>query len=332
MIEIEGVTFLEDIYNILIRLRKDLRKQRIHYLSTIKKGRDNIQITCPKHSGGLEKRASCGVSTKEIKRFGKIYPAGTVNCFTCGYITDLPGLISFCFGKDDQGYFGFKWLVNTFGSVSSEDRKEIVIDIGRESNKNKENIFVSDEELDRYRYTHSYMYERKLTDKVINYFDVGYDQETNCLTFPVKNIDGKTVFIFRRSVSSKYFNIPEYVNKGDYLYGLYEINNNLFQIKEVWICEAILDALICWVRGKFAVALMQAIPTNRQIELLESIPVRKFVIGLDNDRAGSLGVERLGKQIKSKLLYRALIPAGKDLNDLSLDEFINLGESLLELA
>ena len=331
MIEIEGILFAEDVYEILLRLREEIRKQGIHYLSTIKPGRDNVQITCPKHSEGRERRASCGVTTKEVKRFGRVFPAGTVNCFTCGFVTDLPGLISHCFGRDDEGYFGFKWLVNTFGPSIPEERKEIVLNLDREKKKD-EGDFVTEEELDRYRFIHPYMYERKLTDRVISFFDVGYDDATNCITFPVRDERGRVVFIFRRSVSGRYFNIPKHVNKGDHLYGLYEVKNNLFQIEEVWICEGILDALNCWGAGIFAVALMQAIPTNKQIDLLNSIPVRKFVIALDNDKAGNMGAERIRDRVYDKLLYRAMLPAGKDVNDLSMEELLNLEEKLIGLT
>ena len=41
----------------------------------------------------------------------------------------------------------------------------------------KEVTYVSEEELESYRFYHPYMWERKLTPEVVDKFDIGYDKE-----------------------------------------------------------------------------------------------------------------------------------------------------------
>ena len=57
------------------------------------------------------------------------------------------------------------------------------------------------------------------------------------------------------------------------------------------------------------------------------MPNRKFVLGLDPDKAGNSGRRKLHEHLgKTKVITDLIIPQGKDINDLSLDEFKNLEE------
>lgn len=103
------------------------------------------------------------------------------------------------------------------------------------------------DELKSYDYIHPYMFKRRLTDEIINKFDVGYDPKTQALTFPVW-VDGRCLFVARRRVNYKRFDMPEIYPKP--IYGLDYLTTN-----EVIVCESILNALTCYVYGKEAVAL-----------------------------------------------------------------------------
>ena len=116
----------------------------------------------------------------------------------------------------------------------------------------------SEEELDSYRYFHPYMYKRKLTDEIIELFDVGYDKDfvlkskttgnemhLQCITFPVRDITGKTLFIARRCVNNKIFHYPEGVTKP--LYGIYELYQLPEFPKTVYVCESIIASLFIFV-------------------------------------------------------------------------------------
>lgn len=320
---------LADDLEVLNELKHQLARRGILRFNEFKVGPRNIQFNCPIHSDGQEKKPSCGISTVQIKDI----PPGTVHCFTCGYIATLEEMISHCFGRDDMGAYGREWLVKNFLTVSIENRKDIPLNVSRGSKVEKMS-YISEEELDSYRYYHPYMYKRKLTDEVIEKFDIGYDehfelkdkdgkvkQVLRCLTFPVRDKKGNTLFIARRSVDIKFFHYPEGVIKP--VYGLYELPDDA---KEIIICESILNALTCYVYGKPAVAL-NGLGTEYQYEQLKRLPARKFIIALDPDEAGQRATRKLRKALRgSKLVTQYEIPKGKDLNDLDEKEFENLAE------
>lgn len=252
----------------------------------------------------------------------------TGNCFACGETHSLPEVISHCLGHYDDmlGKYGWEWLVKNFLSVNIENRKDIDIDLSRNTNK-IEQTYVSEEILDTYRYTHPYMYERKLTDEVIERFDIGYDRTNDCITFPVRDISGKTLFVATRSTKVKFFNYPSGVEKP--VYGLYELYSlNRFPCA-VYICESMIDALTLWThKGKYAVAL-NGLGTSLQFKQLNEMPCREFIIATDNDEAGMKARLRIKKNLH-KLLSEVILPNGrKDINECAYEEIENMKEVLL---
>jgi DNA primase len=189
--------------------------------------------------------------------------------------------------------------------------------------------YVPEEELAKYRFTIPYMYERKLTDEIIEKFDIGFDanwipegkkKPIPCVTFPVRDIHGNTLFLCRRSVQGKIFNYPRGVTKP--VYGLYELPQN---VKTVVICESCFNALTSWRYGKPAVALLGT-GNPYQIQQLKQIGATSFILALDPDEAGQRGTEKLKRALKSVAMVYEMkgIPVGKDINDLTEDEFNNL--------
>ena len=252
-----------------------------------------------------------------------------------GYIVLLVGescsleqMISRVFGKDDLGQYGLTWLKNNFLGDILEDRY-INIDLDRKCPKtNSGASYVQENELQKYRYIHPYMYKRKLTNEVIYLFDIGYDKDTDCITFPIRDVDGNCLFVARRSVKGKYFNYPSKAEKP--VYGLYELEllwdkNNEYP-QEVYICESMIDALTLWGIGKYAVAL-NGLGTKQQIEELNKLPCRKFILATDNDLAGYRAREKLRKLIKNHIVTEIKIPHNKkDINDCTKEEIENLKE------
>ena len=293
---------------------------KIDLLKDIKDSEDNIMVTCPYHKNGQERRPSAGISKE----------TGIFHCFMCDTVKSLPEFISNCFGYDDYGVFGTQWLAKNFVTVAIEERKGVQLDFTRhishvDSVDHCNNRFVSEEELDSYRYIHPYMYERKLTDEIIEKFDIGYDKDTDCITFPVRNIYGNTLFVARRSVNSKYFNYPSGAEKP--LYGLYEIYSDpLFMPSEVIVCESMLDALYFWTIDKYAVA-MNGLGTELQFRQLRELPCRKLILATDNDSAGLKARERIRVNVKNKLITEYLFPENrKDANECTVEELMNLKE------
>lgn len=315
--KINDVEFNADCETIISELQTQLRLSGIELLQTVKSSGDDIMIQCPYHGNGQEKRPSAGIRKSD----------GIFHCFACGEIHTLAEVVSHCFDKDETGVFGWKWLLKNFGTVSVGERKDVQLDFGRADNFVHNNDYVTEEELSRYRYYHPYMYMRKLTDEIIECFDVGYDSNTNCITFPVRDVHGHTLFIARRSVNYKYFNYPKGIEKP--LYGLYELKQEArtIRIDEVIVCESMLDALTCWVYGKYAVAL-NGLGNELQFKQLRDLPCRKLILATDNDKAGQNARRRIRDNVKNKIITEYVLPLGKkDINDLTKTEF----DSMLEV-
>lgn len=323
---INDVQFNVELEDILTELISQLRSNGINLIHKQKNGPDHIQICCPYHNNGQEHRPSAGIRKED----------GIFHCFACGEVHSLPEVISYCFGHTDDvvGKFGWQWLLKNFATVKIEERKGIELDFTRNF-FNSPNLGISntitEEELDSYRYIHPYMYERGLTDEVIELFDIGYDSKTDCITFPIRDITGNTLFIARRSVKTKFFNYPEGVEKP--LYGLYELYHLyvdgfiISQIPndEVIVCESMFDALSFWTINKCAVAL-NGLGNELQFEQLRELPCRKIILATDMDESGLAARKRIRMNMQNtKIITEYFFPKGrKDANECTKEELMNL--------
>lgn len=321
--------------------------EKLESLGYIRLGRiinNYYQIYCPFHNDGNERKASCGVLMHEERRNGRRYPQGWVHCFTCGYAKTLPEAISDILKSKSVPKSGLDWLKENIPGFEPDLDIELLVptelmsDIQNQfaleyiQNATTGTIqFVSEEELTRYRYTVPYMYERKLTDELIEMFDVGVDMNwvppgrkkpVPCITFPVRDREGRTLFICRRSISGKLYNYPDEVVKP--VYGIDMIPPGC---KSVVICESILNAITSWKYGHPAVALLGT-GNAYQVQQLKELGVPEYVICMDGDEAGRKATNRLYKALKSTaMIWRIHMPDGKDLNDCEESEFESLYEA-----
>ncbi len=335
-----------ELSDIITELQSQLRLNGIQLLQKVRNTPKDIMIQCPYHGDGQERRPSAGLRKSD----------GQFHCFACGETHSLQEVISHCFGhyEDVLGSFGWKWLCKNFASVEVEERKDVELDfyragvstfssadclgdargqkehtktVGRagKSSASVGQIFVSEEELDRYRYTHPYWTKRGITDEqIIELFDLGYDKKTQCITMPVRDTSGRTLFIARRSVKTKFFNYPQGVEKP--LYGLFELRQLEEFPSEVIVCESMIDALTAWEYGSYAVA-MNGLGTELQFRQLRDLPCRKLILATDNDSAGMKARKKIRDKVKNKIITEYVFPEGrKDLNELSLSEFQALEE------
>lgn len=330
---INDTQFNVELEDVLQELISQLRANDIQLIQKYKDGPTHIQICCPYHNNGMERRPSAGIRKED----------GIFHCFACGEIHSLQEVISYCFGYTDDvlGKFGWQWLLKNFATVQVEERKDVTLDFHRDGEHTRDSNsvhYVTEEELDKYRYTHPYMYKRGLTDEVIEIFDIGYDSATESLTFPVRDVAGHTLFIARRSVKTKWFNYPEGVEKP--LYGLYELytyafsgvkNQPFWHIngvpQEVIVCESMLDALSFWTIGKYAVAL-NGLGNELQFKQLRELPCRKIILATDSDERGMAARKRIRENLHStKIITEYIFPKGrKDANECTKDELKNLLE------
>ena len=303
-----------------------------------KKNGDFYMIYCPIHSDGNERHPSCGVLLHDQYRAGKMYPEGWVHCFTCGWSKSLPDTIGEILRRRNMSGSGVDWLkqyVPNFDdsnfdfllpkSVVKKLNAQFALQAFADIANKVEDKFISEDELWGYRYTVPYMYDRKLNDEIIEKFDVGVDlhyvpygrkREVPCVTFPVRDRRGRTQFIVRRSIGGKSFYLPKDITKS--IYGLYELPSNA---KTVIIAESCFNVLTSYVYGVPALGLLGT-GSGSQLDVLKTLGVSEFVIGTDNDEAGDKGAHRIRKALSQVAIIRRMyLPDGKDINDLTKDEF-----------
>lgn len=312
MLIVDNKVIETPIKTIVDLLRQQLFLLHIDKLNTIEIKQNNIRCTCPIHKGGQERTPSCSILLEDKLDT----PAGTVHCFGCGYRASLVKFISDCLGIPFRE--AKEWLLGVSDFSLIENTRNLEPDLQSQflpsSNNWKE---ISIDELKQYDYVHEYMFKRKLTDEIIEKFEVGYDPKLDAITFPVY-VDGVCRLVCKRRVKFKRFDMPVINPKP--IYGLDYLTDN-----EVIVCESIINALTCWSYGKQAVALFGT-GSDWQIEQLNKIPQRHIVLALDGDEAGRKGTARLLKGLKDKIVTVLQIPDGKDINDLTKEEFDNLEE------
>lgn len=334
MIKLQDTIIQSDTQSVLDMLKFDLAQHGVDRFHIFRNNGENIQTNCPFHKGGQERKPSFGVNGEIDK----------CHCFSCGWAGTIEEMISELYGYQDEGKFGKRWLIKRFNTVEIETRPNIMEGFNGRNNitiRNNNDIHrfkqhiqgdksseqysgeITEEELDKYRYIHPYMYERKMDDRVIEIFDVGYDKETECITFPIRDKNGNCLFIARRSVNTKFFSYPQGVEKP--LYGLYE----LYQLdefpKEIYICESMIDAITIWTHcDKYAVAL-NGLGNDLQFSQLNNMPNRTFILATDNDSAGIKARIRLKKYITNKIIKEIILPSNrKDINECTYNEFENI--------
>lgn len=311
-------------------------------LRTLKISGDWYSCYCPFHADGNEKKPSFGILLADQYRNGRKYSAGFAHCFTCGYAKNLLEFVKDIFVAKDISESATSWLSNILPEFSEEDDSDLLLPLTTIQGLNAtyavdymnslikpKQEFVSEQELASYRYTVPYMYQRGLTDAIIDKYDIGYDAhhippgrkaELPCITFPVRDKDGNTLFFCRRSIEGKYFNYPRNVQKP--VYGIYELPKDC---KSVVVCESCFNALTCIKYGKPAVALLGT-SNSYQIQQLKELGVSEFILAFDPDEAGRRATAKLKKALKEVAIVWSYvgIPEGKDINDLDYETFINL--------
>lgn len=334
MLEVNGNIILTPIYQIILDLQAELRYNGSNLLHTVKppRGNGDIIVSCPVHHNGMEQHPSASITTKEKHKGDKVVPAGFLYCFSCKTKMSLDNLISYCFGKRDKGEFGRKWILDHYANFEIETRQSCFSKL-KEHTESKP-VYVSEEELEKYRFIHPYMYKRGLTDDLIERYDIGYQKDFKltedskpfeCITFPVRDINGNTLFVARRGIKHKIYHYNTGSEKP--LYGIYEVNKYHKNADTLYICESMLNAITLEkILGVPAIALLGT-GSSDQYAILRNLPYRHYVLCLDGDKAGFLGTSKLIKALQKThiLTVYKIKEEGKDINDLvtlERDEFM----------
>ena len=324
-------------------VEKILRKlEELQYVRLSRINGDYYTVYCPFHKDGQERKPSCGVLLREQYRGGQRYPAGWWHCFTCGAAKSMVDAVTEILKSKNIGKSGLDWLKENidgfepdaeFESLIPDDlmvnvNEKFAVDYIQKATNPINTSYVSEEELASYRFTVPYMYQRHLDDWAIDKYDIGFDanhippgrkKPLPCITFPVRDVNGNTLFFCRRSIEGKYFNYPQGVVKP--VYGLFELPKG---VKSIIICESCINAITASIFGYPAVALLGT-GNAYQIKQLRELGVNEFVICLDGDDAGNRGTSKLKKALSDvAIVWSIRMPSGKDVNDCTKSEFDEL--------
>lgn len=323
MIKLQDTIIQTDTQSVLDMLKFDLAQHGVDRFHIFRNNGENIQTNCPFHKNGQERKPSFGVNG-EIDR---------CHCFSCGWAGTIEEMISELYGYQDEGKFGKRWLIKRFNTVEIETRPNImegfnVRQIHSCNCTRRNNIcdseynrdcdrYIGELELDKYRYIHPYMYERGLTDEIIERFDIGYDRERKEITFPVRDIEGRCVFVAGRSVEQKFFRLPKGFDKPIYCADKFRVGT----YRTAYITESFLNCLTCWKYDKPAMAMIGT-GNQKQYEILNKLPVREYILAFDPDEAGRKATKRFKKYVHGKIIKELVYTDNRDINDLQ-EEFLN---------
>lgn len=295
-----------DIEEILDRLYLQCHEQ---YLHTRQRKTDYISITCPFHKSGQESHPSCSVYNRTDN--DKV-AYGTYHCFTCGESGPLYVLVAKvlnCSYEDAK-----TWLVENFSNVLTDRRP--VLNAFEEVEVPQ--TYLDESILEQYSYLHPYHFQRHLSEDIIKKFKVGWNPKTDSITMPVWDDKGRLVGIIERSTKSKFYHIPEYMDKPIYLLNYIKQNN----YTEVVVCESQINTLTCWTWGIPAIGLLGT-GSYEQYDILKRSGIRNYHLALDGDVGGELGTKRFIKNMPKDVMIDIIpIPQGKDVNDLTQEEFL----------
>lgn len=328
MIKLQDTIIQSDTQSILDMLKFDLAQHGVDRFHIFRNNGENVQTNCPFHKNGQERKPSFGVNGEIDK----------CHCFSCGWVGTIEEMISELYGYQDEGKFGKRWLIKRFNTVEIETRPNIMEGFNGRNNitiRNNNDIHrfkqhiqgdksteqysgeITEEELDKYRYIHPYMFERGLTDEIIERFDIGYDRERKEITFPVRDIEGRCVFVAGRSVKSKFFRLPKGMDKPIYCADKFRTGT----YRTAYITESFLNCLTCWKYDKPAMAMIGT-GNKKQYEILNKLPVREYILAFDPDEAGRKATERFRKNVHGKIIKELVYTDNRDINDLQ-EEFLN---------
>lgn len=308
MLQIGEVVISADVEDIVSQIQEDTGLLRdVNGLET------DVMCTCPIHKGGMEQTPSLGINKD----------SGVVHCFTCGYKGDIVTLVSDCYNISyNQAYMK---LVGHF--IYSGGR---VLDIGIDRDTTQSS-YIPYSTIAPYIEVNvpawNYLQGRGVNaSKLYNVFPIGYDKTTNSVVFYVRDLKSRYIGSKTRSIQGKRFTNAAGAKKSTYLYGAYELLHSAWQPEDpVWICESEIDALTIWSRGGYAVAIGGSHISNKQLQILKTLGVRRIIDGLDKDEAGREGWNNLCTYIKGVSTYNTKFPVNKkDINDLTDEEFNNI--------
>ena len=316
-LKIDNHIISKDITTILSLAKGEINNGKLNDI--MHKGNE-IAVTCPFHSNGMERKPSCFIYVGDDEQL----PWGTLHYFACGENGSLIKFLSRVF--DSNEYYVKGWLKRNFTErIDNIEHIDIGGAISFGKARSNDTTHVDESILDTFQKWHPYIERRHINRDIAERFDIRYDPSTESIVFPVRDRNGTLRFLTRRSVEGKVFHIDPSASKVVYL--LDEVFRNNY--RQVIVVESQINALVAYSYGFPAVALFGAGTTDAQMDELNHSPIFHYILMYDNDEAGRKGASRFKKLIRDDVLVDdILMPYGKDVADLSKDEFWNILNTL----
>lgn len=254
--------------------QRETSKYNPYAFSKAKPTGTNIMICCPVHA---ETNPSCGVTIDA--------PYGW-NCFGCGASGNLYTLVMTAL--DLKGEFQAEhYIMKNYINVTVQKRKPIDLEsiFDGHALDRKRSLF----EGDVVKFTqkrHSYIQRRGFSEHSIQKYELGYDEESRALTFPVRTSKGLIRFIKKRFVDRKGFLNESGIDKKDIVYGLYYLLQAPKPILEIYLNESETDTVSCYEAKLPAGAILGRLLFKEQVRELVKAGIKTVNLFFDNDKAG----------------------------------------------
>lgn len=201
-----------------------LAKTGILYFKNIRTLPQNLQVTCPFHKGGQENKPSANIRTTE----GNNTYIGNFHCFTCGMSMSLSEVLKEILGPlYNEVDVNEKFQLNNIEAVSMLKQPTII-----PFELPSMTPTIPESQLRKYRQYNRYLEQRNINEETAQIFDIGYDNITREITFPIRDKYKNCLGVGRRSVDRKQYKYP--FNFVKPLYGVYELPN---LYRNCYVCE-----------------------------------------------------------------------------------------------
>lgn len=240
----------------------------------VKNQGSNIMFCCPFHS---ESNPSAGIRTE--------HPYG-FNCFGCGESGNLGYLVAKAVGLPSEIH-GLHWLTKNYITASKADRKPLDLESIIDGTQLDRRRSLPDDEVTKYaKQSHPYIFGRGFSQETVTRYEVGYDEDTRAVTFPVRTSKGNLRFIKKRYVQKKGFLNEKDIDKKDIIYGLYYILQAKSPITRIKLTESETDTMACYEGRIASGAILGRILFADQVRELIKAGIQVVDLFFDNDEAG----------------------------------------------
>lgn len=159
----------------------------------------------------------------------------------------------------------------------------------------------------------------RFSDSAIDHFGLGFDYETGCPTYPLRNEDGALIGLVRRRLQPegpKYV-YPKHIKTHDLLFGW----EHAAREQRVVLVEGAMDVVALWEAGVVALGCYGSRLSQRQADLIAHLWPQEIVCAFDMDAAGTQATKRVLVLLGEKFMVSQALwspEEAKDVAELSI--------------